>query len=423
MSSPSEVRNRKRESSKPDAAARQHTPGHTHHHDHGIFGHTHSHGGDTEEAAALAAAFSGAGDRGSRIILWGLASNIFLTVAKGVGGYMLHSASLLADAGHSLSDLLGDIVVLFSWRLSRRPASRGFQYGYGKFEALGSLAVATALIGGALGIGVHSYFLFLHALSHAAVTAAPELAHAADTMLNSTSSSLLSNLGGHAHVHAIDPNAAWIALLSVLMKEWMYRATIKVAKEERSNVLEANALHHRSDVFSGCLAGVAILGSSMGFPMLDPVGGLLVAGMIIKQGSEIGLNAMKELVDYAIDPKLTGQIEHWVLSMREDSAAVAGTQGHSHVHNHDHTDGHTHEHDSHASSDLKLPIRSVSAVRTFKSGTFTLADMAIGFPPDLTVAEASKVADQIADSVKSQFPGIKEVVVRFDAEENLPPSN
>lgn len=259
--------------------------------------------------------------------------------------------------------------------------------------------------------GVHSYFLFLHALSHAATTAAPELAHAADTMLNSTTG-VLSSIGGHAHVHALDPNAAWIALLSVLIKEWMYRATIKVAKEERSNVLEANALHHRSDVFSGCLAGVAILGSSMGFPMLDPVGGLLVAGMIIKQGSEIGLNAMKELVDYAIDPELTGQIEHWVLSMREDSAAVS-------THDHKHEDGEDHGH-SHASSDLKLPIRSVSAVRTFKSGTFTLADMAIGFPPDLTVAQASKVADQIADSVKSQFPGIKEVVVRFDAEENMP---
>lgn len=252
------------------------------------------------------------------------------------------------------------------------------------------------------------------------MTAAPELAHAADTMLNSTSGAL-SSIGGHAHVHALDPNAAWIALLSVLIKEWMYRATLKVAKEERSNVLEANALHHRSDVFSGCLAGVAILGSSMGFPMLDPVGGLLVAGMIIKQGSEIGLNAMKELVDYAIDPKLTGQIEHWVLSMREDSAAASSTSTQDHDHDHDH-EGHSHEHEQPAASDLKLPIRSVSAVRTFKSGTFTLADMAIGFPPDLTVAQASKVADQIADSVKSQFPGIKEVVVRFDAEENLPPS-
>lgn len=214
-------------------------------------------------------------------------------------------------------------------------------------------------------------------------------------------------------MHALDPNAAWIALLSVVIKEWMYRATLKVAKAEGSNVLEANALHHRSDVFSGCLAGVAILGSSMGFPMLDPVGGLLVAGMIIKQGSEIGLNAMKELVDYAIDPELTGQIEHFVLSMREDAAAISTTHDHKDGEGHDHN----HSHSTHATSDLKLPIRSVSAVRTFKSGTFTLADMAVGFPPDLTVAEASKVADQIADSVKSQFPSIKEVVVRFDAED------
>lgn len=190
LKSSTDVRSRKGESSTAGESARSHSTksGHDHSHDHGIFGHTHSHGGDTEEAAALAAAFSGAGDKGSRIILWGLASNILLTAAKGVGGYMLHSASLLADAGHSLSDLLGDIVVLFSWRLSRRPASRGFQYGYGessacivvwprvgsadrhvasfsspgKFEALGSLAVATALIGGALGIGalLHAPMVF-----------------------------------------------------------------------------------------------------------------------------------------------------------------------------------------------------------------------------------------------------------------------
>lgn len=113
------------------------TSNHGHSHSHSPFGshsHTHSHSGDSEEAAALAAAFSGSNDRGSRIILWGLASNVALTAAKGVGGVMLHSASLLADAGHSLSDLLGDIVVLFSWRLSRRPASRAFQYGYGNIR-------------------------------------------------------------------------------------------------------------------------------------------------------------------------------------------------------------------------------------------------------------------------------------------------
>lgn len=136
----------------------------SHSHSHSPFGHshTHSHAGDTEEAAALAAAFSGAGDRGSRIILLGLASNVALTVAKGLGGVFLHSASLLADAGHSLSDLLGDLVVLFSWKLSRRPASKAFQFGYGKFEALGSLLVASLLVGGALGIGKSRTTIVIH---------------------------------------------------------------------------------------------------------------------------------------------------------------------------------------------------------------------------------------------------------------------
>lgn len=218
-------------------------------------------------------------------------------------------------------------------------------------------------------------------------------------MLNN-STGILDHLGAHAHVHALDPNAAWIAFASVILKEWMYRLTMKVAKEEGSNVLEANALHHRSDVFSGCLAGVAILGSSFGFPMLDPVGGLLVAGMIIKQGSEIGLNAMKELVDYVVDPELTEKIESFVLSLREEAGeGVPATADHKHNHDQDHD--HHHEASTPA---LRLPILSVSAVRTFKSGTYTLVDMAVGFPPEQTVQEASAVADKLAEAVKAEFP-------------------
>lgn len=196
----------------------------------------------------------------------------------------------------------------------------------------------------------------------------------------SNSNSLLGSLHGHGHIHTLDPNAAWIALLSVIVKEWMYRATLKVAKEEGSNVLEANALHHRSDVFSGCLAGLAIVGSSLGFPMLDPVGGLLVAGMIIKQGSEIGLNAMKELVDYVVDPELNEKIEHYVLSLREDVAATTVLPPHPKDEHEEHIHGHTENHIHSHEDDIKLPILSVSSVRTFKSGTFTLVDLAVGFP-------------------------------------------
>ena len=79
---------------------------------------------------------------------------------------------------------------------------------------------------------------------------------------------------GHGHVHAVDPNAAWFAAVSVLTKEWLYRITKVVADEEKSPVLLANAIHHRSDAYSSVVAFFAILGTWFfpAFP-LDPIGG------------------------------------------------------------------------------------------------------------------------------------------------------
>ena len=76
------------------------------------------------------------------------------------------------------------------------------------------------------------------------------------------------------HVHSVDPNAAWFAAISVLSKEWLYRITKVVADEEKSPVLLANAVHHRSDAYSSLVALVAILGTWF-FPSipLDPIGG------------------------------------------------------------------------------------------------------------------------------------------------------
>lgn len=79
---------------------------------------------------------------------------------------------------------------------------------------------------------------------------------------------------GHGHVHSVDPNAAWFAAVSVLSKEWLYRITKVVADEEKSPVLLANAIHHRSDAYSSLVAFFAILGTWLfpAFP-LDPIGG------------------------------------------------------------------------------------------------------------------------------------------------------
>lgn len=187
----------------------------------------------------------------------------------------MHSASLLADAGHSMSDLLGDFVTLFCWKLSRKPPSERYPYGFAKFETLGTTTVSLLLIGGALGIGFHSYHLLLTALSETAATLPSGPLQEILTNVTSVVPDIPHALSHHSHVEAVDPNAAWFAAISVLVKEWLYRVTKSVADDENSPVLLANAIHHRSDAYSSIVALFAILGSWL-YPQLplDPIGGM-----------------------------------------------------------------------------------------------------------------------------------------------------
>lgn len=321
------------------AASHSHHHGHSHGHGH----HGHSHGGE-EETEALANALKGGSDPGSRITLIGLAANVdpsfpllpgpseltlsaawqqvVLTGTKGAAGYFLSSASLIADAGHSLSDLLGDFVTLFCWKLARRAPSERYPYGYGassslwlagtrltfqhlvrarKVRVVGVLdcfllppwrcprnrylVLALALVNEIsltlLCAGIHSYSLLITVLSTAA--SSPETVSEptatilsslpAQTVLHNASSlahTLSSYLPTHDHSSdaLVDARAAWFALLSVVVKEWLYRITIKVGKDLNSGVLIANAIHHRSDAFSSVVALLAIVRRHFSFHLV-----------------------------------------------------------------------------------------------------------------------------------------------------------
>lgn len=147
--------------------------------------------------------------------------------------------------------------------------------GYGKFETLGTVSISLLLVGGALGIGFHSYNLLLESLYPTIQVLPPGLAHDLLQALAHTTSSVASHVGHtHDQGNVLDPNAAWFAAVSVVAKEWLYRVTKKVADDEHSGVLMANAIHHRSDAWSSLVALVAILGTWWvpGLP-LDPLGG------------------------------------------------------------------------------------------------------------------------------------------------------
>lgn len=135
-----------------------HDHDHDHSHAHSLF---HSHAHDHSASAGELVSALSRNDRGSRITLLGLASNVLLTALKGVAGYAMNSASLIAEAGHSFSDLGADFVTLACWKVSRRDPTRAYPYGYGKFETIGTLSVSLILVVAGIGIALHSYHVSL----------------------------------------------------------------------------------------------------------------------------------------------------------------------------------------------------------------------------------------------------------------------
>jgi divalent metal cation (Fe/Co/Zn/Cd) transporter len=178
---------------------------------------------------------------------------------------------------------LGDFVVLFSWRLSRRPPSRRYPFGLAKFETVGTGLVSILLVAGALGIGSHSLSLLLTVLSETALSLSAGPMQTALLSITAAAHNvpglglIAAHSHSHTHGHVLDMNAAWFAAASIVSKEWLFRITRKVADQENSPVLLANAYHHRSDAYSSVVALVAILGSGW-FPALplDPIGGAYI---------------------------------------------------------------------------------------------------------------------------------------------------
>ncbi|RKP36239.1 hypothetical protein BJ085DRAFT_7600, partial [Dimargaris cristalligena] len=262
-------------------------------------------------------------DPGSRITLIGMATNVLLTAVKGVGGWYVftNSASLIADAAHSLSDLISDFVTLFTFKMARRPADRKYPFGYGRFEPLGTLGVSFFLIAASVGIGQHSFELLYQMLPGLSDSLGqtlprafpPEVVESLKTHIMQIMVYIGNHIPEHHHEAAIPihSSALWFAAVSVVAKELLYQSTMSVARKLNSQVLVANAWHHRSDAYSSIIAAAAILGAQLGVPILDPLGGMVVAAILIKNGCSIGWEAMQELVDRSAlsSTQITKQVE------------------------------------------------------------------------------------------------------------------
>ncbi|KAI8949950.1 cation efflux family-domain-containing protein [Xylaria longipes] len=337
-------------------------------------GHKHGHGHHHHHHDNVYLTSTNKNDAGVRITRIGLYSNLGMAVAKGVGGYAFNSQAMVADAIHSVTDLASDILTLATISWSIKPPTDKFPTGFGKIESLGSLGVSSMLLFGGLWMGYGS-LLTLYGHFFLDPAAAVELA-------------------AHAHGHSHDLgsalpslHAAWLAAGTVAIKEWLYRATMKVARERKSSVLASNAIHHRVDSLTGIVTLAVILGANVfqNAAWLDPVGGLLISLMVVKAGVENTLDALFELADRGIDDEVKSSIKK-----QAQKAMAELSEGHH------------------------IELREVSGI---KSGQNYLVDLEAAVPGTWTVEDVREVEDIIRTKVGGKVRGVRRVRVRFVSKE------
>lgn len=221
-----------------------------------------------------------------KVTLVGSFVNFLLVIFKFLAGIAGHSAAMLADAVHSLSDFITDVVVILFVRISNKPEDKSHEYGHGKYETLATALIGMALLGVGFGIlwnGMAEILACLHGEQ-------------------------LRQPGMLALVAAI---------ISILLKEILYHYTVRVGKKYHSQAVIANAWHHRSDALSSIGTAVGIGGAILLGPhwaVLDPIAAVAVSFFIMRVSIKLLIPCMDELLEKSLPDSVEREIEQIVLS-------------------------------------------------------------------------------------------------------------
>ncbi|MCR5444496.1 MAG: cation diffusion facilitator family transporter [Bacteroidales bacterium] len=221
-----------------------------------------------------------------KVTLVGSAGNMALLVFKFIAGIVGHSAAMMADAVHSLSDFVTDIIVILFVRVSAKPQDESHDYGHGKYETLASLFVGLALIAAATGIIVSGAVKFASWLHGEQLPAPGKL-------------------------------ALWAALISIVVKELLYHYTARAGRRLDSQAVVANAWHHRSDALSSIGAAIGIGGAILlgdRWTVLDPLASMVVGAMLVKVAVDLLRGSMNELTECSLPAETEQEIEDIIRS-------------------------------------------------------------------------------------------------------------
>ena len=272
--------------------------------------------------------------------------NLTLTMAKVFFGIIGQSQALIADGIHSLADLSTDLMVWFAAKYSNQPADKEHPYGHARIETAFTVGLGVVLILTAIGILIESGQRLLNP----------------DLILQPT------------------PIVLLIAFISIVANEGLYQYTMRAAHEFNSNLLKANAWHHRSDAISSVVVLVGVAGSLLGFPYLDAFAALGVALMIGKMGWDQAWAAIRELIDTGMEPKAAKAIKGIIEN-------IEGVQG-------------------------------VHMLRSRRMGGNYLIDVHIEVDERLSVSEGHKIAEYVRLKLIESDKDISNALVHTDPEDD-----
>lgn len=271
--------------------------------------------------------------------------NLLLSIAQVLIGLIANSAALVADGIHSASDLLSDVLVWFAARHAAQAPDKDHPYGHGRFETAATLGLGILLTVVALGI----------------VWTGVERLFDADRPIPGQIALLVAAIG-------------------IAAKESLYWYTMAVAKRLKSDLLRANAWHHRSDALSSIVVLIGVGGALLGYTYMDAAAAIVVGVMVAKIGWDLGFAAMTELVDTALDEEQVNEAKRVIMAI----------------------DG----------------VRSVHMLRTRRHGAEASADVHVQVPPRISVSEGHMISLAVEDRLIEKLEAITDVTVHIDPEDD-----
>lgn len=265
--------------------------------------------------------------------------NVFLALSKGSVGLLISSTGMIADAANSAGDVLTDIVVYISVIKARTTATPDRPWGMGKLEPMGALTVGGLLLLTGTGIGYASLASFV------------EIADALGDLPPIFPGSPLTN------VSISELTALSVCTVSVAVKEFLFRYTLQHGSAANSAVVIANAWQHRADAFVSTAVLIGLVGGLYGFPLMDPLAGLFVATLIVKQGFTTAFESLKDLSDAPISQEEVTVFEKTALGVRG--------------------------------------VQSIVKLQGRKSGPFVFVECTVGVPATITASAAHRLGELV----------------------------